>query len=606
MTDLSRLSHINSATPPMQPNSSLEVPPQATKESLSPATSLTNAKPQAQPQAQSRLEEIPQESMSGPAMLSFLGEGEPTEITTSRLPLTIAPKETKIFSTGDPWVVLHSDPRNKTINVTLSETTTHPFDYETRLIEALETCWAARENGAEHITLKLPANLDPETHTHPLCSLMRTLAESLGISEISYSPSTTLDDAAQAQIIAPQPQATAASPEGENHQPPHPRHVVFAGSANPQLGRDIVTALDHQGYTAEVVPHTYNRNNSETNVNFEANLHDCTVTITLSTRPDPDSEDGKHYHSSARYLIESLLLAKKAIANGAKCVQLAIAYQPSARSDKRETTAPNFAGAYAAMVARFCESIKGIKKVILLETHDRHTESYFTNANCQGTHVPGLLALARRFVSESGSDNTILVAPDDGAVKRTKALATELGIPMISAHKNRNGHGDNNATVSAINGGQTLDTTKNYFLTDDETATGGTLRQVLRQLREQGAQHITAAIAHNNMPLDPWARHLCLAALIQSGAEKVQFLDTQPMGKLSNSVADFESLAHRQGKSDEDLRAWLGKNVFKREHVTDSEITSFKQHFNGLGSDKLEVISAAPLLAEAIAPKATI
>lgn len=542
-------------------------------------------------------------TMHAPNTLNFLGEGEPTNVTNGRIP----PKETKIFSTGDPWVVLHRNPRDKAVHVTLSEDTSGPWDYETRLIEALQTCWAAQENGAQSISLHLPEHLNPDNSPNPINNLIPTLAHTLGVTRLTYTaqPSTSTNNNTEQNNLFSDKKATDKQ-RRRYINPPIPRHVVFSGSANPSLGQNVARALDQQGNTVEFAPHHYIREGANTQVTFEADLRDCDVTITLSTRPSPDATDSKSYNSAAQYLLESLLLADAAKNAGAKSVQLAMAYQPSARSDKRETVDPNYAGAYGAMVARFCDGMDIIKRVALLETHDRHTDSFFSNTHCQSICVSGLLSLAERFIAEGSAENTVLVAPDDGAVKRTKLLADALNLPMISAHKSRAGHGDDNATVGALNSGQALDPSKQYFLTDDETATGGTLRQVLTQLREQGAKHITAAIAHNNMPLDKWERHLCLAALMQAGAEKVQFLDTQPMGQLVSSVEEFDQLALESGKTHEDLRNWLSKKVFKKDGVTDAEIEDFKQNFTSLGSEKVEVISAAPLLATALAPPATI
>jgi phosphoribosylpyrophosphate synthetase len=76
-------------------------------------------------------------------------------------------------------------------------------------------------------------------------------------------------------------------------------------------------------------------------------------------------------------------------------------------------------------------------------------------------------------------------------------------------------------------------------VTDDEIATGGTMRQTVARLKENGAAQVHVAVSHANMPESPEARHDAMRKLKEAGCDRLYLLDTQPVGKLPEDLVGF-------------------------------------------------------------------
>ena len=77
------------------------------------------------------------------------------------------------------------------------------------------------------------------------------------------------------------------------------------------------------------------------------------------------------------------------------------------------------------------------------------------------------------------------------------------------------------------------------LVTDDEIATGGTMRQTVSTLKDNGAKEVHVAISHANMPTEPERRHASIRKLKEDGADSLYLLDTQPLGKLPADLQSF-------------------------------------------------------------------
>lgn len=112
--------------------------------------------------------------------------------------------------------------------------------------------------------------------------------------------------------------------------------------------------------------------------------------------------------------------------------------------------------------------------------------------------------------------NTVVVAPDAGAVKSSTSFASDLDLPVVYIDKKRD-LSSGKITISGITGPVKG---KNIIIIDDMIVTGGTLIEVATYLKAKGASTISVAATH----------HLYVkgaqGAIEKSGVDEVVVADT--------------------------------------------------------------------------------
>jgi ribose-phosphate pyrophosphokinase len=130
----------------------------------------------------------------------------------------------------------------------------------------------------------------------------------------------------------------------------------------------------------------------------------------------------------------------------------------------------------------------GADRVLTLDLHSPQIQGFFSKPADQLTAVPVLCdELARR-----GLHDTVVVAADVGEAKDAGRFAKRLELPLAIIDKRRSGD-DEKAQVRAVIGDVKG---KNCLLVDDEIATGGTIFQATDFLLAQGARSVSAAVVH--------------------------------------------------------------------------------------------------------------
>lgn len=463
------------------------------------------------------------------------------------------------------------------------------YDRPTLLAEALQVAFAARSNGAKKTIVVLPETLNPTTHpADAFVQLAARLVKASGVDEVRYnaalsSPSdgkasgdvrlglpalgpktqevgraldalrlapdldgvqkalTQLDlaltglkgkygDAAKelakqvgevlttrvSQLVPAIPAGVAES-RGD-------QVVVFAGHSNPELGAGVAKELG-----AELAKNQLAFQGASPFTQLGADVKGRPAVVVQTTRQDPYTAPDAQ-RSTMALLCEALMLCDQAQKAGASDVSLVLPYMPSARSDKQDQKG---VGAYAALVARWVDELN-LGRVVFVEPHDVHVPVFFRTPV---RVISGAEILSAAVIKEIGRDDLVLVRPDEGATKRTKQLAETLELPMVNGQKTRD---DNNEKAKLTGLGNKSDVDgKVALVTDDEIATGGTMRQTVASLKENGAKAIHVAVSHANMPLEPEKRHAAMRALRDAGATSLWLLDTQPVGKLPADLAGF-------------------------------------------------------------------
>jgi ribose-phosphate pyrophosphokinase len=179
----------------------------------------------------------------------------------------------------------------------------------------------------------------------------------------------------------------------------------------------------------------------------------------------------------------------------------------------------------------------GANRVVTLDLHAPQIQGFF--------HLPvdNLYALPVlvKCIRAKKLRDMVIVSPDVGFAKQAGKFAASLGVNIAIANKERIAHDENAATLQII--GDVRD--KTAVVVDDFTISGGTLANVSMKLKEQGAREVYAAVSHG--------------VLSEGSMEKI---DRSPIKQLL---------------------------------ITDSVENQPVQF-----SDKIEVVSVAPLFGEAI------
>jgi ribose-phosphate pyrophosphokinase len=179
----------------------------------------------------------------------------------------------------------------------------------------------------------------------------------------------------------------------------------------------------------------------------------------------------------------------------------------------------------------------GADRVVTMDLHAPQIQGFFHRP------VDNLYALPLlcERISALQLQDIVIVSPDVGFAKQARRYASYLGVPMAIADKERISHDEKARVLQII--GEVQD--KTAVLIDDFTISGGTLTSVASMLIERGVREVYAAITHG---------------VLASGS--IELIDRSPIKQLL--ITD----------------------------TVENQPVSF--------SAKIEVVSAAPLFAEAI------
>lgn len=256
--------------------------------------------------------------------------------------------------------------------------------------------------------------------------------------------------------------------ESPSNHDPLASTLIFSGTAHPALSQEIA---DYLGL--ELCPTVVRKfSNDNFFVHLGASVRAKEVFIIQPISP-PCSDN----------LVELLFLLDVARSAGAKSVHAVIPYYSYARSDKKD--APRISIA-ARLVADLLVTA-GATHVITMTLHSPQVHGFFSIPTDHLTaHSVFVEHLKQRDL-----DNTVVVAPDIGHAKRAAKLARALGLPVAACEKMR--LSDDTVAISGIMGDVK---NKRVILIDDEIATGGTIVEAIRILREENVPSVTVVGTH--------------------------------------------------------------------------------------------------------------
>ena len=264
--------------------------------------------------------------------------------------------------------------------------------------------------------------------------------------------------------------------------------AVFSGRAHPDLARAVASRLEinlGRCILADFPDH-------ELNVAVQENLQGRDVFLIQPTHPP-----------AADHLLELLLLADAARRAGAARLTAVIPYFGYARQDRRDAAGKPVAARLIAelLSARF-------HRLMTVDLHNPAIEGFFA---IPVEHLSAVALLAERLAALADED-TIVVAPDLGAVKLAQKYSQHLNLPVAYINKVR--LSGEKVSVRALIGD--IDN-RSAIVVDDMISTGGTILSAADALLEAGARQPITVVATHGLLTDRAARKLsepCIGKII--------------------------------------------------------------------------------------------
>ncbi len=210
--------------------------------------------------------------------------------------------------------------------------------------------------------------------------------------------------------------------------------------------------------------------------------------------------------------------------NGARRVTAVVPYFAYARKDRQTKAHDPVTTRY---MAQLLETV-GSDAVITLDVHNIVA---FQNAfRCQSVHLDTRLLFAQRAVDLVGDDLVVVASPDPGGVKRAQlfreTLEAKLGRPVGSAFMEKR------RSAGVVTGTLLIGELQNatVLIIDDLISTGGTMVRAAKACREHGARNVYAFAAHGLFVGD------AAAAISDTSIAKTFITDTIPPFRLGRDA----------------------------------------------------------------------
>jgi ribose-phosphate pyrophosphokinase len=244
---------------------------------------------------------------------------------------------------------------------------------------------------------------------------------------------------------------------------------VFSGSSHPDLASGIAT---HMGMPLGRLKVT-RFSNENIKVKVEENVREADVFVIQSSCP-PVSD----------HLMELLILIDALKFASAARITAVLPYFPYARSDKKDEARISIT---ARLVADLLETA-GADRVLTMTLHAPQILGFFRKPADQLLATP----ILSNYFKTKDLSNTTVVATDAGAAKFAGHFAKRLSVPMAIIDKRRFDDSEKAQSVALIGDVKNRDA----IIYDDEIATGGSIKEAARILRELGARSVRVGVTH--------------------------------------------------------------------------------------------------------------
>ncbi|MBD3371972.1 MAG: ribose-phosphate diphosphokinase [Candidatus Coatesbacteria bacterium] len=247
---------------------------------------------------------------------------------------------------------------------------------------------------------------------------------------------------------------------------------LFHGNSHPQLAQGVAAYL-HTPLRDRLVSRFAD---GEIRVEIHENVRGRDVFILQPTCATDEGSVNDH-------LMELLVMVDAVRRASANRVTAVVPYFGYARQDRKDKPrVPITAKLVANLLVR-----AGIDRLLTMELHAGQIQGYFDIPVDHLYAKPIFLEEMRRFPPEE----LVVVAPDAGSAKVNRSYADRLNSGFAIVGKSRYAADASQALTLT---GDVKD--KHCFIIDDIIATGGTMVNAARMLKEYGAKSVRAAVAH--------------------------------------------------------------------------------------------------------------
>jgi ribose-phosphate pyrophosphokinase len=258
---------------------------------------------------------------------------------------------------------------------------------------------------------------------------------------------------------------------------------LIAGHSNLPLAREISEHLDVPLCDAEVTRFS----DGEVGVHIKETVRGADVFVIQSTSP-PVNE----------HLMELLVLIDALKRASAQRICAVIPYYGYGRQDRKKMGRVPIS---AKLVANLIETA-GANRVLTLDLHAGQIQGFF---DIPVDNLRSDLIFARYFARRGIDEGRwVVVSPDVGGVKRARAVAEQLNLPLAIAEKRRAVVPAGSRADQPVEGVTLIGEVegRSAIIVDDIISTGGTLIEVAKALRESGAPMSYAACTHGVLAAD--------------------------------------------------------------------------------------------------------
>jgi ribose-phosphate pyrophosphokinase len=243
---------------------------------------------------------------------------------------------------------------------------------------------------------------------------------------------------------------------------------VFAGSAHPQLAREIAEYLGISTGQARL------RRFPDTEVSFQIdeNIRGTDVFVVQPTSAPVDE-----------HLMELMIMVDAFRRSSAARITAVIPYYGYARQDRKDKPRVPIS---AKLVANLI-SAAGVNRVLTMDLHKAQIQGFFDLPVDHLFAAPVII----EYLARRGYPNLTIVSPDAGGAERARAYAKRLGAELAVIDKRRSD--DGTAEVMNVIGdvhGRTC------IIQDDIIDTAGTIKKAADALKANGAARVLACAVH--------------------------------------------------------------------------------------------------------------
>ncbi len=254
--------------------------------------------------------------------------------------------------------------------------------------------------------------------------------------------------------------------------------ILIVGPASQILGVKIAQELGIQCINTESKTFPDGENYLRINIEDENIIKDKEVIIVQSTGPSSSGDQNSR-------LFELFMMIDSVKRMRAGRYIVVIPYLAYARQDKIFRPGESIFG---DLIIRMIDSM-GIDELYIVDVHapevlkDTYSKTY---------NIDSMKVLAD-YIKSLGAKDIVVVAPDKGAVERSKAFAKHFGenVPVDFFEKHR----DVKTGEITMSGKLSLKG-KDVVVSDDIIATGGTMANAIKLSKESGANKIYAVATH--------------------------------------------------------------------------------------------------------------